>query len=204
MFVTFEGLEGCGKTTQCKLLKQRLVDLGKAVVLTREPGGTEIGNEIRSLFKRGRGEVVTPTTELFLINASRAQLVRTVIDPALAQGKVVICDRFTDSTIAYQAFGRGLSTDVVDVANEIATDGLVPNVTFYLSLTVQESLKRVGRRGVPEDRMEAEEIDFFHRVFAGFEIIASDKERVVTIDATLGIDIISYIVFRTIRERLSV
>src|SRR5574337_1706375 len=172
IFVTFEGGEGSGKTTQLKLLADRIRASGQEVIETHDPGGTAIGKEIRTLLLHPGSASITAATELLLYEASRAQLVREVIAPALARGAVVVCDRFTDSTLAYQGFGRGIDLDLIRRLSRFSTDGLVPDLTILLDLDPEIGLMRC-RRGVGVDaatglstglscwdRIEAEPLDF--------------------------------------------
>ncbi|MCH7554362.1 MAG: dTMP kinase, partial [Chloroflexi bacterium] len=162
LFITFEGGEGTGKTTQVALLTQRLREQGLNVVAIREPGGTPVGEEVRRWVK---SETLSPETELLLFAAARAELVAQVIRPSLAAGKIVIADRYADSTMAYQGYGRGLSLDMVQSVNHAATGGLMPDVTFLLDLPVEKGLQRAeGRRdGTHETKFEQEAIAFHRR-----------------------------------------
>jgi dTMP kinase len=181
LFITMEGGEGVGKSTQVRLLAERLEAAGARVTLTREPGGTAVGDQIRRFLLDPDGRMA-PVTELLLYEASRAELVGAVIVPALERGGTVLCDRFCDSTIAYQAFGRGLGADMVRALNEAATGGLCPDLTVYLSLPVEEAVSRARSGGV--DRIEGEPLEFHRRVIEGFEAIAAaEPGRVLRIDA---------------------
>ncbi|MGH2585520.1 MAG: dTMP kinase [Dehalococcoidia bacterium] len=190
MFVTFEGGEGSGKSTQARVLAERLQATARGVTLTREPGGTPLGEAVRSLvLHRAAGEGgpavdVGDTAELLLFAASRAQLVETVIRPALARGDVVVCDRFTDSTVAYQGFGRGISLDVVARANVIATQGLIPDITVLLDLPAELGLaRRLGERAA--DQIEREALAFHTRVREGFLALAgAEPHRFLVVDGT--------------------
>jgi dTMP kinase len=182
VLVTIEGGEGVGKSTQSRLLVERLVSAGVTVLRTREPGGTPVGDRIRGVLL-DPGAEVAPGAELLLYEASRAQLVSAVIEPALARGDVVVCDRFYDSTTAYQAFGRGLDADLVRSLNEAATGGVRPDVTVYLALPVEDAMPRATAGGA--DRMESESFEFHRRVISGFEAIAAaEPDRVLRVDAT--------------------
>lgn len=183
-FITFEGGEGCGKSTQICLLAERLRSLGHRVRELREPGGTALGESIRHLLKHdpsGRGMVAE--AELLLMNASRAQLVREVIRPALAASELVLCDRFYDSTVAYQAGGRGLSRDLVDSVIGHAVGDTRPDLTLYLTVSRDEARRRVASRTAavagPEDRFEQEKEAFFLRVEAAYEsLLISESGRI--------------------------
>ena len=190
-FITFEGIEGSGKSTQASLLAAFLEEKGSAVVAVREPGGTPIGEKLRAVLLGDEGAGMDPWTELLLYEACRAELVAKVIRPALGAGKVVICDRYTDSTLAYQGYGRGLDKDAVRELNKTASGGLTPDVTILVDCEVEEGLRRATERieagsggdGVQkEDRFEKESVDFHQRVRAGFhEIAAADPGRVRTV-----------------------
>ncbi|MEM9157606.1 MAG: dTMP kinase [Verrucomicrobiota bacterium] len=184
---TFEGSEGSGKSTQIELLADELEGMGHEVVVTREPGGTQIGEEIRHLLiHNSAGEKMTPEAELLLFAAARAQLVREVMVPALSAGKIVLCDRFLDSTTVYQGAARSISSDPVSFINQFAVGNVVPDLTFILDVPVEESLKRVKRR-VTElpDRMEQENVDFYNKVREGYLLLArSLPGRFSVIDGT--------------------
>lgn len=181
-FVTFEGVEGCGKSTQLDRLLGELTSRRITAVAVREPGGTQLGREVRSILLDPSNAQMVPEAELLLYAASRAQLVRQVIQPALAHGHVVLSDRFADSTVAYQCHGRGLDRAAADSVNAIATGGLVPDVTFLLDVPAEVGLSRV--RG-ELDRIERESMDFHERVRDGFLAIArAEPERVVVLDGT--------------------
>lgn len=189
-FITLEGPEGAGKTTQARRLIARLKSAGLDVVYTREPGGTPTGEAIRELLQHDKaGEPLCPETEIFLFAASRAQLVRRVILPALAGGKVVVCDRFVDSTTAYQGYGRGFDIEQVLAINAFAIDGAVPDLTLLLDVPVELGLDRVhGRQQAlfaDMDRIEREERAFHERVRGGYLALARRFEgRFRVIDAT--------------------
>lgn len=200
IFVTFEGGEGSGKTTQLKLLASRIRASGKEVIETRDPGGTAIGKEMRTLLLHPGPVTIAPATELLLYEASRAQLVREVIAPAQPRGAVILCDRFTDSTLAYQGWGRGLDLDLIQRLNRFSTDGLVPDLTILLDLDPGIGLMRC-RRGVGADastrlstgpscwdRIEAEPLDFHLRIREGYRALArEDPDRIAVIDARLSV-----------------
>lgn len=193
LFLTFEGNEGSGKTTQIQLLAERLCQRGREVVTLREPGGTPIGEEIRHTLKHSAANVgMCPQTELLLMNASRAQLVREVIRPALQAGKTVLCDRFFDSTIAYQAFGRQLDSTQVQRIIDFAVGGTRPDLTLYLRVPIEVSEQRRASRGPQvqgRDRFEEADRDFFKRVEQGYDAIVSNSgTRVRVVDATQSIE----------------
>lgn len=181
-FVTFEGVDGVGKTTQCALLCAALEASGREVVRLREPGGTPVGERVRDLLLDPSLAGMDPVCELLLYEAARAQLAGSVIRPALERGAVVVSDRFFDSTAAYQGYGRGLGLDVVAAANALACGGLAPDRTLLLDLAPGEALVRATREGA--DRMELEGVAFQERVRAGFADAARrDPARVRTVDA---------------------
>ena len=199
-FITFEGTEGGGKSTQIGLLATRLRAAGRIVRTLREPGGTDIGEEIRHTLKHSAANhAMTPETELLLLNASRAQLVREIIRPALAAGEVVVCDRFHDSTTAYQGYGRGLDHTLVRGVIEFAIGETKPDLTLLLHVPRRVSELRRAQRtaasaaaGAVRDRFEEADADFFDRVEAGFlEIAAAEPQRVKVIDATADIETVS-------------
>ena len=177
VFITFEGGEGVGKSTQILLLAWRLEAAGIKVLRIREPGGTRIGEMIRAILLDPANTDLDDTSELLLYEAARSQLVSQVIEPALSRGTTVLCDRFTDSTLAYQGVARGLGLDTVATANQIGSHGLVPQRTIVLLHDIQEALGRAVEEGA--DRLEAEGLDFHRRVMQGFaQIFAADPRRV--------------------------
>jgi dTMP kinase len=181
LFITIEGPEGSGKTTQASLLRERLESLGQSVVCVREPGGTVLGEKIRELLLGADDDPMSPEAELMLFLSARAQLVSLVIEPALCSGKIMICDRYSDSTVAYQAFGRGLDRDAVESANRIASGSLVPDLTILLDVDVAVGLSRVRT----PNRFDAETEEFHRRVRSGFLAIASEEpDRVKIVDAS--------------------
>ena len=180
-FLTVEGIEGCGKSTQARRLAEAI---GPKALLTVEPGATELGVAIRTLLLEQRSREVSPLAELLLFFADRAQHVHEVVRPALAAGRIVISDRYADSTTAYQGYGRGLSLDLIRTLTAHATGGLVPDLTLLLDLPVAAGLARARRRGLA-DRMESEEIGFHERVRQGYlKLAAEEPARWVVIDAT--------------------
>ena len=181
LFITFEGGEGCGKSTQARALFRNIRGSGVPVILTQEPGGTPLGREVRQWLK---GEFDSdPVAELLLFNASRAQLVNNVIRPALKGGKVVLCDRFYHSTIAYQGYGRGLDLEMIDTVNNIATSGLKPDLIIFLDTDVEQALSRKRNK----DRFEHEDIAFHKRVKQGYlEMCKADPKLLMVIDGSLS------------------
>ena len=185
LFITFEGGDGCGKTTQIKLLDEYLQSKGYKTLLTREPGSKGLGIKLREILLNYDGEV-SPVCESFLFLADRAQHVDCIIKPALEEGVIVLCDRHTDSTVAYQGYGRGLDLEQIHDLNKIATSGLKPDLTIVLDVDVETSQKRVGTE---KDRMESSGIEFFERVRKGFlEIAKQEPERVKVVDSTQSIE----------------
>lgn len=204
LFITFEGSEGCGKSTQIRVLAERLGAAGRDVVLLREPGGTVVGEKIRDLLQytpEAKGMVAE--AELLLFAASRAQLVREKIEPALAGGAVVVADRFHDSTTVYQGVGRGLCAEAVAGVNGLAIGECVPDVTFLLDLEGEEAKARLaGRTDAVEDRMEQEPDAFYERVRAGYLALAErESERFEIMDAGLGIDRLGEQIWEVLERR---
>jgi dTMP kinase len=208
IFITFEGIEACGKSTQSKLLVRRLKAEGHSVRLLREPGGTAIGKEVRHTLLHSAGNFfMADETELLLMNASRAQLVREVIRPSLAAGEIVVCDRFYDSTTAYQGFGRKLDLAIVKAITEFAVAGTHPDVTIILEVSLGVSESRRARRDKSgkrrPDRVEKSGRSFFKRVSAGFKVIASTHEsRFKLIDGEQPIAVISDKIWEIVTEVL--
>ena len=185
LFITFEGGDGCGKTTQIKLIDEYLRNKGYKTLLTREPGSKGLGVKLREILLNYDGEV-SPTCESFLFLADRAQHVDCIIKPALEEGTIVLCDRHTDSTVAYQGYGRGLDLEQIYKLNNIATSGLKPDLTVVLDVDVENSQARVGKE---KDRMESAGVEFFERVRKGFlEIAKREPSRVKVIDSTQSIE----------------
>lgn len=187
-FISFEGIEGTGKSTQAKLLYNYLREKGADVILTEEPGGTQISVKIREVLLSVEHKEMSPLTELLLYTASRAQHIQEVIMPALDRGAIVITDRFTDSTLAYQGYGRGLDLQLIDSIDLIATGRLKPDITLLLDLDVQTGLKR--NRGINKtDRLELEDVPFHERVRNGYHMLAAkEPTRIKLISVTAGID----------------
>lgn len=183
MFVTVEGIEGCGKSTLLSGLAERLRSEGREIFVTREPGGTPVGDAIRRIFLEP-GLQPTPLTEALLINAARAQHVIDAIEPALRRGALVLCDRFTDSTLAYQGYGRGINLQWLTALCEAATGGVMPGITFILDVPVPISRERVAARKGAIDRMESETDAFHQRARDGFLKLAQSSPRYRVFDAT--------------------
>ena len=202
LFITFEGGEGSGKSVQARALYRKLLQSAVPVLLTYEPGGTSPGNKIGRWLKWTERTDITPLTELMLFNASRAQLVARAIHPALADGKIVICDRFTDSTMAYQSYGRGLALSVVETINNIAAQGLKPDLTVLLDIPVKAGFERKRLR--KQDRFEQEDIAFHQRVREGYrELTANEPKRWVVIDAAQPRQKIRELIWQKVGQLLS-
>lgn len=183
LFITVEGIDGCGKSTQARLIAAALEAAGHDVLRLREPGGVKISEQIRAILLDPANGEMGDVCELLLYEAARAQLVHQVIRPALAAGKTVVCDRFYDSTTAYQAFADGLDRNIVSQANELAVDGCRPDLTLVFDLPVEDALRRRSGREA-EDRLELKGLEFQERVAAGFRAVAADEpDRVKLIDA---------------------
>lgn len=203
LFVTFEGSEGCGKSTQIRHLAAWLAERGNECVTTREPGGTPAGDEIRHLLQHApQGHGLFPEAELLLFAASRAQLVRELVMPALAAGKVVVSDRFHDSTTVYQGVARKLAPEKVSSINNFAIDACVPDMTFLLDMDAGEAHGRLQRRERPADRMESEPLAFYEAVRAGYlRLAGSEPARFVVLDATLSEEKLAGAVRATLEEK---
>ncbi|MCD6162055.1 MAG: dTMP kinase [candidate division Zixibacteria bacterium] len=180
MFITFEGIDFSGKSTQCRLLGKFLKDKGYNTLLLREPGGTEISEKIRKLLLDKGSDGMFPLTEFLLYNAARAQVVEEVIKPAHDSGKTVICDRFYDSSTAYQGYGRGLPIKDVEFVNNFSTGGLEPDLTIIVDISVAESLRRLKLTGKQTDRIESEGTEFFETVRQGYLQIATRNSSLLT------------------------
>jgi dTMP kinase len=201
LFITLEGGEGCGKSTQAKALWRKLVRLGIPAELTHEPGGTTLGKELRHLLKRKRPDQLSPEAELLLFAASRVQLVNEVIRPSLLKGKVVICDRFADSTAVYQGYGRGIDLATIKAVNEMATGGIKPDLTILLDMPADKGLCRKNARN--HDRFETEDIAFHHKVRNGYlKLAAQEPARWMVIDATLSRNQVKTIIWNRVKQLL--
>ena len=202
LFITFEGGEGCGKSVQARVLYRQLSQLAIPALLTHEPGGTPLGKKIGHWLKWAQNTDVSPLTELLLFNASRAQLVTEVIRPNLKNKKVVICDRYADSTTAYQSYGRGLDLQMVRAVNNAATQGLTPALTVLLDMSVEGGLARKGAR--KQDRFEQEAIAFHRRVREGYlKLAASDPQRWLVVDASQSKKKVERIIWQRVNQLLS-
>jgi len=202
LFITFEGGEGSGKSVQTRALFQKLSRLAIPVVLTHEPGVTALGKKVARWLKWGQDMNISPIAELMLFNVSRAQLVMEVIRPNLKGGKIVICDRYADSTTVYQGYGRGLDLEMVKAINDAATQGLKPDLTVLLDMPVVTGLAR--KSGKRQDRFEQEAIAFHQRVREGFlKLAKAEPQRWLVIDATQSKARISQIIWQRISQLLS-
>ena len=201
MFITFEGIEGCGKSTQAGRLFKRLNDMSMPVLLTREPGGTAVGESIRQILLDSENQTLVPLAELLLYAADRAQHVRGVIAPMLEKGRWVLCDRFTDATVAYQGYARGLNMELIKTLNEISCAGIRPDITFLFDLPVETGLERAMKRNRElgqehNARFEKEALDFHEAVRIGYLALAEeDKPRFLKVDAILSEDEIEERIF---------
>jgi dTMP kinase len=195
-FITFEGVEGCGKTTQIKLLSEYLTERGMSTVLTREPGGCPIADKIRAILLDAENRALSPMAELMLYASARAQHVTEVISPALTDGKIVLCDRFCDATVAYQSFGRGIDRGVIDTLNFHALNGVSPDLTVLVDCDPAIGLERARRRieassGPREERFELEALAFHQRVREGYQqLAAAEPERFLIINGSDSIETI--------------
>lgn len=208
-FVTFEGLDGSGKSTQLRLLARALAADGQAVTVTRQPGGTELGDQIRALLLDSRTQPVAPLTEMALMFADRAQSIQQILAPALHRGETILCDRYTDSTVAYQGGGRGLDREAILTLHRVLCGDLWPDLTFLLLPDLDVCLSRARRRnarqlafGTDENRFEAEQRSFYERVDRAYrEIALQAPDRVVKIAGDLPVEEVQRIIFRTFCER---
>lgn len=207
-FITFEGIEGCGKSTQVRRAAERLTTAGYEVVVTREPGGCPIADAIRAILLDARNSAMVPMAELLLYAAARAQHVSEVIEPALNAGKIVLCDRFTDSTLSYQGFGRQLDRELIFHLNSLAAGDIRPNLTVLLDCPVETGLARAMARinassTAREERFEQESLHFHQRIRDGFLFLAAaDPGRFEVLDGSRGIEETEALVAEAIRSRL--
>lgn len=204
MFITLEGPEGSGKSTQMTLLAAWLREQGVTVLTSREPGGTRIGDEIRTILHDVAHTEMSAAAEVMLYSASRAQLVQQVIRPALADGQVVMLDRYADSTLAYQGYGRGLSLDELSTLTDIATGGLQPDLTLLLDLDVGVGLARRRDQGDEMNRLDLETLEFHRRVREGYhQLAAAEPERWVIVDAGRPVDEVQATLRAVVGQRLA-
>lgn len=202
LLITFEGAEACGKSTQIARLTERLRSEGHDPLCLREPGGTSAGESIRHLLQHApEGESITPETELLLFAASRAQLVREKIEPALKAGRVVICDRFLDSTTVYQGVARRISADATAAINTFAVGECLPHATFLLDLAPEVAFDRLRTSGRTPDRIERESLSFFEAVRAGYlELAAREPQRIRLLDASLPAGVLANTIFEAVKS----
>ena len=200
LFITFEGGEGCGKSTQARALYRRLSQLAIPTILTHEPGGTLLGKQLNRWLKWEKTDI-SPLTELLLFNASRSQLVTEVIQPNLEDGKIVVCDRYADSTTAYQSYGRGLDLEMVKAINNAATQEIKPDLTVLLDISAEAGLAR--KKAKRQDRFEREDITFHQRVRGGYlKLAADDPQRWLVVDATQSKEKIAEIIWQRVSQLL--
>ncbi len=203
LFISFEGIDGCGKSTQAKILSEKLNNLGHSSIILREPGGSIISEKIRNILLHNHSKKISHKTEALLMTASRAQLVEEVIKAKLKQDIIVIADRYIDSTIAYQGGGRGLEIKTLNQINNFATDNLIPDLTFLIDLKPQNALKRIGESGL--DRIEKIGFNFQEKVRKQYLKLAQDNKRFILINGKESIEkihsIILYSVKRKIRDK---
>jgi len=203
--ISFEGSEGSGKSTQISLLAARLQKTGREVVTTREPGGTEIGEQIRNIIvHNSKGDEMCAETELLLFTAARAQVVREVIAPALVRGAVVLSDRYLDSSTVYQGIGRNLAADPVSQINRFAVGNVMPDLTLVIDVPTEIGLARIRQRASDlPDRMERENIDFYKKIREGYLVLARGMpDRFVVIDGTQNVDAIEKKIWAAVKERV--
>lgn len=203
MFITFEGPEGSGKSSQISLLAAFLRQQGHTVVATREPGGTPIGDQIRGVLHDVANTAMVSQAELLLYSASRAQLVGELVRPALAAGKIVLCDRFADSTLAYQGYGRSLNLSDLHTITQFATGGLKPDLTLLLDIDVERGLARRRDGGEEMNRLDLELVSFHQRVRAGYhELAFQEPDRWAIVDADRPVDVVQHVLQEIVMERL--
>jgi dTMP kinase len=203
LFITFEGGEGAGKSTQVARLAETLRASGREVVTTREPGGSPGADQIRALLVQGEASRWDPIAETLLVYAARRDHLRRTVWPALDRGAIVICDRFIDSTMAYQGFGRGVGPELVDRVRQVAIGDFQPDLTLVLDLAVEAGLTRALSRGGAETRFESFDADFHQRVRDGFLQIAAREPRCVVIDANASVEAVASRIQQVVRERLA-
>jgi dTMP kinase len=219
MLITFEGLDCSGKTTQARLLVERLEKAlqsdrearpsmpkaASSVIFLREPGGTDLSERIRAILLDRQNTRMSAIAEIFLFAAARAQLVSEVIQPALKRGNIVVCDRFYDSTTAYQGWGRGIDREGVQKINAVATSGVAPDLTFFLDIDADEVERRKKLAGIHEDRMESSGKAFYDRVRQGYlEIARAESHRFTVLDGTESIDSLKERIWRVVLDRLKI
>lgn len=188
MFITFEGIDLSGKSTQATLLYENLKKKGRKVILVREPGGTVVSEKIRKILLDKKNKNMYPLTEFFLFSASRYQLTKEVIKPAIEKGYIVICDRYYDSSTAYQGFGGLVNLKDINAINKIASENLVPDITFYVDIPIEESIKRKKKANKVNDRFESKKLSYYKRIISGYKKLAKiHRKRIFVIDGTNSI-----------------
>jgi dTMP kinase len=213
-FITFEGIEGCGKTTQIRLLAENLQSLGHNTLLTREPGGCPIADKIRAILLDAENSAMTPKTELLLYAAARSQHVAEIVVPALKADRIVLCDRFTDATIAYQGDGRGVALKEIAILNEMATEGIAPDITVLLDCPVEigisravariEANSRANAAALREERFERESLEFHQRVRDGYLTLAAKApDRFIVVDGSMEVSKCAATIFAAVQARQS-
>lgn len=202
LFIVFEGLEGSGKSTQIGLLASKLKEQGKEITVTREPGGTRIGELIREITHNRQNVDLTAVAEAYLMAASRAQHVREIIKPALERGQIVICDRYLDSSLAYQGFGRELRDEVIGNLNKLAVNDVLPDLVIFLDLLPQQGFKR--RNGTDKiDRLDLQQQDFYRRVYEGYKKLArKNKDSYFTVDSSKPIEKVAQKIWEKVKSYL--
>jgi len=202
-FIVFEGGEGAGKSVQAEFLTNRLRSMGYKVVVTREPGGTRIGEQIRAITHNPENVDLDPVAEAYLMAASRAQHVRETIEPALVDGKIVVSDRFVDSNIAYQGYGRALGEDVIEKLNVLAVNGAHPDAVILLNILPTLGHARLEKEGKRKDRLDMQQMDFYQRVHRGYLALAKKfPNRYVVIDATGSIEEVASSLWQALSKKL--
>ena len=187
-FITFEGSEGCGKSTQIKLLSEALIKQGRSVLTTREPGGTDVGEKIREILMDPSYLELTDLTEVFLYEAARAQLVNEIIVPSLDSGHNVLCDRFSESTLAYQGYGGKISVEWIQKIDQMARGGLSPDLTLFIDVDPEVGLKRARASAKEIDRLEEKDLEYHKRVYQGYlELAKKNPDRIKVVDGSKGV-----------------
>lgn len=204
LFVSFEGIDFSGKSVQARLIEEKLLKEGRNVILIRDPGTTRISERIRDILLDKNHVEMSPWAELLLYEAARAQMVRQIIKPALEKGDIVLCDRFYDSTTAYQGYGRELDLTLVRHANEIAAEGLKPDVTFIIDLAPEIAEERMGKSRQVKDRLESAGNDFYQKVAQGYrEIARREPDRVVLVNGDRSIESIHAEIWRVVKNKIA-
>lgn len=201
MFITFEGIDLSGKSTQATLLYKNLKKKGKKVMLVREPGGTIVSEKIRKILLDTKNKNMYPLTEFFLFSASRYQLTKEVIKPALKKGYIIICDRYYDSSTAYQGFGGLVNLKDINSINKIASENLVPDITFYVDIPIEESIKRKKKAKKINDRFESKKLSYYKRIISGYKKLAEiHKKRIFVIDGMKSIQEIHNFILKILEK----